>query len=150
MTTLTTTPRTDGYFMPAEWAPHSQTWMVWPQRPDNWRDNGAPAQAAFTAVAKAIARFGPVTVCARAGQYLTARAALDDPRIRVVEISTDDAWVRDTGPTFVVDNNGGLRGVDWTFNAWGGEDGGLYADWQRDDEVARKILEIEYCDRYRT
>ena len=58
--------------------------------------------------------------------------------------------MRDTGPTFVIDDNGGLRGVDWTFNAWGGEDGGLYADWQRDDEVARKILEIEYCDRYRT
>ncbi|RRU76676.1 agmatine deiminase [Stutzerimonas xanthomarina] len=150
MTTLTTTPRTDGYFMPAEWAPHSQTWMVWPQRPDNWRDNGAPAQAAFTAVAKAIARFEPVTVCASAEQYLAARAALDDPRIRVVELSTDDAWVRDTGPTFVIDDQGGLRGVDWTFNAWGGEDGGLYADWQRDDEVARKILELEYCDRYRT
>ena len=65
-------------------------------------------------------------------------------------MSSDDAWVRDTGPTFVIDDNGGLRGVDWTFNAWGGEDGGLYADWQRDDEVARKILEIEYCDRYRT
>ncbi|MEX2322107.1 MAG: agmatine deiminase family protein, partial [Saccharospirillum sp.] len=23
--------------MPAEWAPHSQTWMLWPERPDNWR-----------------------------------------------------------------------------------------------------------------
>ncbi|MDL0438466.1 agmatine deiminase [Stutzerimonas frequens] len=150
MTTLSSTPRRDGYYMPAEWAPHSQTWMVWPQRPDNWRDNAGPAQAAFTAVAKAIARFEPVTVCASAEQYLAARAALDDPRIRVVEISSDDAWVRDTGPTFVIDDNGRLRGVDWTFNAWGGEDGGLYADWQRDDEVARKILEIEYCDRYRT
>jgi len=150
MTTLTSTPRTDGYFMPAEWAPHSQTWMVWPQRPDNWREQGAPAQTAFTAVAKAIARFEPVTVCASAGQYLNARATLDDPRIRVVEISTDDAWVRDTGPTFVIDSKGGLRGVDWTFNAWGGLDGGLYTDWQRDDEVAQKILEIERCARYRT
>ena len=55
MTTLTSTPRQDGYYMPAEWAPHSQTWMVWPQRPDNWRDNAAPAQAAFAAVAQ---RFG--------------------------------------------------------------------------------------------
>ncbi len=150
MTTLTTTPLADGFFMPAEWAAHSQIWMVWPQRPDNWRDNAAPAQAAFSAVARAIARFEPVTVCASAEQYLTARAALDDPRIRVVEISTDDAWVRDTGPTFVIDGKGGLRGVDWTFNAWGGLDGGLYADWQQDDQVAQKILEIERCQRYRT
>ncbi|MHB0807009.1 agmatine deiminase [Stutzerimonas nitrititolerans] len=150
MITLNTTPRPDGYFMPAEWAPHSQTWMVWPQRPDNWRQQAAPAQAAFAAVAKAIARFEPVTVCATAEQYHAARAALDDSRIRVVEMSTDDAWVRDTGPTFVIDGQGGLRGVDWTFNAWGGLDGGLYADWQRDDEVACKILEIERCERYRT
>lgn len=150
MTTLRSTPRQDGFHMPAEWAPHSQTWMVWPERPDNWRDNAGPAQAAFTAVAKAIARFEPVTVCASAEQYRTAREQLDDPRIRVVELSSDDAWVRDTGPTFVIDGKGALRGVDWTFNAWGGEDGGLYADWQRDDEVAQKILEIERCDRYRT
>ena len=150
MTTLDSTPRADGFAMPAEWAPHRQTWMAWPERPDNWRLGGKPAQAAFTAVAKAIARFEPVTVCVSAGQYENARARLDDPAIRVVEMSTDDAWVRDTGPTFVTDGQGGVRGVDWTFNAWGGFDGGLYAPWQRDDQVARKILEIEGCPRYRT
>ena len=67
-------------------------------------DRGQPAQAAFTAVAKAIARFEPVTVCVSAGQYENARARLDEPNIRVVEISNDDAWVRDTGPTFVVND----------------------------------------------
>ncbi len=150
MTTLTSTPRADGFFMPAEWAPHSQTWMVWPQRPDNWRLGGKPAQAAFTAVAKAIARFEPVTVCVNADQYENARARLDADNIRVVEISTDDAWVRDTGPTFVRNASGEIRGVDWTFNAWGGFDGGLYSPWTRDDQVASKILEIERRDRYRT
>lgn len=150
MTTLSSTPRADGFRMPAEWEPHSQTWMIWPERPDNWRLGGKPAQAAFTAVAKAIARFEPVTVCVSAGQYENARARLDDPRIRVVEISSDDAWVRDTGPTFVIDDQGSVRGVDWTFNAWGGLDGGLYASWVRDDQVASKILEVERCDRYRT
>nr|MBO2510287.1 agmatine deiminase [Gammaproteobacteria bacterium] len=150
MTTLSSTPRADGFRMPAEWEPHSQTWMIWPERPDNWRLGGKPAQAAFTAVAKAIARFEPVTVCVSAGQYENARARLDDPRIRVVEISSDDAWVRDTGPTFVIDDQGCVRGVDWTFNAWGGLDGGLYASWVRDDQVASKILEVERCDRYRT
>ncbi|MGH8355394.1 MAG: agmatine deiminase, partial [Pseudomonas sp.] len=150
MKTLNSTPRADGFRMPAEWEAHSQTWMVWPERPDNWRLGGKPAQAAFTSVAKAIARFEPVTVCVSAGQYENARARLDDGNIRVVEISTDDAWVRDTGPTFVLDAKGEVRGVDWTFNAWGGFDGGLYAPWQRDDQVASKILEIERCRRYRT
>jgi len=150
MTTLTSTPRADGFQMPAEWAPHSQTWMVWPERPDNWRLGGKPAQAAFTAVAKAIADFEPVTVCVSAGQYDNARARLDHSNIRLVEITTDDAWVRDTGPTFVTNASGEVRGVDWTFNAWGGFDGGLYWPWQRDDQVAHKILEIEGCARYRT
>ncbi|SFU11192.1 agmatine deiminase [Pseudomonas marincola] len=150
MTTLTSTPRADGFHMPAEWAPHSQTWMVWPQRPDNWRLGGKPAQLAFSAVAKAIAEFEPVTVCVSAEQYENARARLDHSNIRLVEISTDDAWVRDTGPTFVTNNQGEVRGVDWTFNAWGGFDGGLYSPWNRDDQVASKILEIERSKRYRT
>ena len=67
-----------------------------------------------------------------------------------MEISSDDAWVRDTGPTFVIDDKGDVRGVDWGFNAWGGFEGGLYFPWQRDDQVARKILEIERRARYRT
>ncbi len=150
MPTLTNTPRADGFRMPAEWEPHSQTWMAWPERPDNWRLGGKPAQAAFTTVAKAIAQFEPVTVCVSAGQYENARARLDDSNIRLVEITTDDAWVRDTGPTFVTNASGEVRGVDWTFNAWGGFDGGLYWPWQRDDQVASKILEIERRDRYRT
>jgi len=150
MTTSNSTPRADGFFMPAEWAAHSQTWMVWPERSDNWRLGGKPAQAAFSAVAKAIARFEPVTVCVNAGQYANARARLDHGNIRVLEISSDDAWVRDTGPTFVSNAQGEVRGVDWAFNAWGGFDGGLYAPWNRDDQVACKILEIERCQRYRT
>ncbi len=70
--------------------------------------------------------------------------------MRVVEISSNDAWMRDCGPTFVIDAKGRRRGVDWTFNAWGGIAGGLYFPWDRDDEVARKVLEIEGADRYRT
>jgi agmatine deiminase len=150
MTTLHSTPRADGFYMPAEWAPQTQTWMIWPQRPDNWRLGGKPAQAAHVAVAKAIARFEPVTVAVSAEQYENARARLDVPNIRVVEMSSDDAWVRDTGPTFVINNSGEVRGVNWDFNAWGGFDGGLYAPWNRDAQVGGKILEIERAPRYRT
>jgi agmatine deiminase len=148
MTTLHSTPRADGFHMPAEWAPQTQVWMIWPERPDNWRLGGKPVQAAHVALAKAIARFEPVTVGVSAGQYDNARARLDLPNIRLVELSNDDAWVRDTGPTFVIDAIGEVRGVNWGFNAWGGFDGGLYAPWNRDEQVGRKILEIERCARY--
>lgn len=150
MYTLHSTPRADGFYMHAEWAPHSQTWMLWPERPDNWRLAGKPAQSAFAEVARAIAGFEPVTVGVSAAQYANASAQLDHPAIRVVEISSNDAWVRDTGPTFVINGQGGLRGVDWMFNAWGGLDGGLYSPWDLDDQVADKVLSMERCPRYRT
>jgi agmatine deiminase len=122
--------------------------MLWPERCDNWRDGAKPAQAAFAAVATAISMGEPVTVGVSAQQFQNARARLA-PQIRVVEMSANDAWVRDSGPTMVVNANGRRRAVDWIFNAWGGHDGGLYFPWDRDDEVARKVAEIEGVDRYR-
>lgn len=134
--------------MPAEFEPHSGCWMLWPERPDNWRDGAQPAQRAFAAVAAAIAQFEPVTVGASQGQYEFARAALP-AGVRVVEVSSNDAWMRDVGPTGVVNAAGEVRGVDWRFNAWGGMRGGLYFPWDQDDLVARKVLEVERLDRYR-
>lgn len=134
--------------MPGEFEPHSGTWMLWPERTDNWRMGAKPAQAAFSSVATAIAMSEPVTVGASATQFVHARSMLPDP-IRVVEMSSNDAWMRDVGPTFVVDKRGDKRAVDWTFNAWGGLNGGLYFPWDQDDLVARKVAEIEGTNRYR-
>ncbi|MBV6418314.1 MAG: Agmatine deiminase [Steroidobacteraceae bacterium] len=146
--TLSTTPAADGFWMPAEFAPHAGCWMLWPERPDNWREGARPAQDAFIAVATAIARFEPVTIGVGGGQFEFARARVP-AHIRLVELSSNDAWMRDVGPTFVVDDRGQRRGIDWRFNAWGGLDGGLYFPWDQDDLVARKVLEIESADRYR-
>jgi agmatine deiminase len=146
--TLKGTPARDGFRMPAESEPHAGSWMLWPERPDNWRRKAEPAQAAFTAVAQAISRFEPVTMGVSASQFDTARVQLP-PRIRLVELSHDDAWMRDVGPTGLVNAAGELRGIDWPFNAWGGFNGGLYAPWDLDDHVARKVLEIEGGARYR-
>ncbi|MDP4529367.1 agmatine deiminase [Alkalimonas delamerensis] len=153
--TLSTTPRQDGFYMPAEWQPHRQTWMVWPERTDNWRLGAKPAQAAFTQVIQAIARFEPVTVGVSANQYGNALVQLHSSpelaeRIRVIELSSNDAWCRDTGPSFVVNGKGEVRGIDWTFNAWGGLNGGLYFPWHLDDQVASKVLSVEQQLRYRT
>jgi agmatine deiminase len=146
--TLDSTPAADGYRMPGEFEAHSGCWMAWPERPDNWRLGAKPAQRAYAAVAEAINVSEPVTMAVSDEQYEHCRAALS-PSIRVVELSTDDAWIRDTGPTFLLDGHGGRRGVDWHFNAWGGLRGGLYFPWDRDERVARKVLEIEGAERYR-
>ena len=131
--------------MPAEFEPHAGCWMLWPERPDNWRAHALPAQRAFAAVAAAISRFEAVTVGVSARQYRSARALLH-PRVRLLELSSDDAWMRDVGPTFVINRAGQVRGVDWKFNAWGG----LYRPFALDDAVAGKVLEIERLGRYRT
>jgi len=141
--TLSTTPLHDGYWMPAEFEPHAGCWMLWPQRPDNWRRHAQPAQRAFVATAAAIARCEPVTVGASAAQFAAARRQLP-AAVRVVELSSNDAWMRDVGPSFVVDVAGGVRGVHWRFNAWGG----LYRDVGQDRLVAQKVLEIAGSDRY--
>jgi agmatine deiminase len=146
--TLDTHPRRDGYRMPGEFEPHAGCWMLWPERPDNWRLGAKPAQQAFTTLASAIAASEPVTVGVSAQQFANARRLLP-AAVRVVELSSNDAWMRDVGPTFVVNDRGGVRGVDWQFNAWGGLDGGLYFPWDKDDAVAQKVLEIEGCERYR-
>jgi agmatine deiminase len=135
--------------MPAEFEPHSGCYLIWPERADTWRLAGKPAQVALTAVASAIASSEPTTVLASSGQWQRARAALP-PAVRVVEVTTDDAWARDTGPTFVVDSSRSeRRGVDWVFNAWGGTLGGLYSPWDNDDLVAAKVCELERAVRYR-
>ena len=145
--TLDSTPKRDNFRMPGEFETHAGTWMLWPERPDNWRHGAKPAQRAFVEVATAVARFEPVTMGVSRDQYRNARSMLP-PQIRVVEMSHDDAWMRDCGPTFVVNGSGSVRGVDWGFNAWGGLEGGLYFPWDQDALVGRKVLEIEGVDRY--
>jgi len=144
---LDSTPRQDGFRMPGEFQPHAGCWMLWPERPDNWRLGAKPAQRAFAEVASAIAQFEPVTMGVSAAQYLNARSLLP-PHVRVVEMSYNDSWMRDCGPTFVTSGRE-IRAVDWEFNAWGGLKGGLYFPWDQDDLVASKVAEIERVDVYR-
>ncbi len=148
MKRLETTPLADGFRMPGEFEEHRGSYMIWPERTDNWRLGAKPAQRVFAEVAATIAEFEPMTVLASAAQYANARQMLPD-EVRVVEISNNDAWVRDCGPTFVT-NGREIRGVDWEFNAWGGLVDGLYFPWHLDDAVAGKICELERTDRYRT
>jgi len=145
---LSSAPLRDGFWMPGEFERHAGCWMLWPERPDNWRDGALPAQRAFALVAAAISDCEPLTIGVSARGEQWARQALL-PRVRLAVIPSDDAWMRDVGPTFVVDERGARRGVDWRFNAWGGAAGGVYQHWRRDDLVARRVLELERCPRYR-
>lgn len=147
MKTLTSIPREDGFHMPAEFEPHERCWMIWPQRRDTFRYGAKLAQPQFLAFARAISQFEPVTICVNDDQYDVALRAAGD-FAQVVEVSNDDFWIRDSGPTFVT-NGSEIRGVDWCFNAWGGLVDGLYFPWDKDDRLASKVCSLAGVDRYR-
>lgn len=132
------TPREAGFFMPSEWARHACCWMAWPCRPENW-DDIEKARATYASVARVVADFEPVTMTANAQDAGAARSALAGvPEADVVVVPSDDSWARDTAPTFVVDGRGGLAGVDWRFNAYGG----IYEEYGRTRNMTRRILDL--------
>lgn len=148
VTTWRGAPAADGYRMPGEFEKHAGTWMLWPTRTDTWRLGAKPAQEAYRRVALAIASFEPVTIGVNGIGYEHVRRVMPGA-VRVVELSSNDAWMRDIGPTFVKnDATGEVRGIDWGFNAWGGLNGGLYFPWDLDRLAKQKVLEIEGKDRY--
>jgi agmatine deiminase len=147
--TLQSTPLQDGFRMPGEFEPKAGCWLGWPERSDVWRNGGKNAQKVWVTICEAIAKSERVTVCVSATQYANARNMLP-PEVRVIEMSTNDSWFRDTGCAFLVNDKGDVRGTDWTFNAYGGLNGGLYFPWDKDDLIAQKMLEIEGLDRYRS
>jgi agmatine deiminase len=123
--------------------------MIFPERPDTWGIDPRPAQRVFADVATAIARFEPVTLCVSPRALKPARSMLPDD-VRIVEMENNDAWMRDCGPSFVIDDRGGVAGVDWEFNAWGGLEEGLYHPWDDDNRVAGQVLDLVGARRYKT
>ena len=113
-------PRDDALYVPSRTVEHARTFISWPCREELWGGMLAEAEAEYTAVVEAIARFEPVTVIAPPGT--TPRLPADTPYpVEVREIPIDDSWVRDNGPIFVVDGAGGVAAVQFEFNAWGGK-----------------------------
>ena len=147
MKILHTTPAQDGFYMPAEFAPHEGCLMIWPERADSWQYGAYAARKAFLRVIETISESESMTVLCSEGQYDNARAQLPD-RVRLVVMETDDAWARDVGPTFVINGRGERRGIDWGFNAWGGDVDGLYPSWEKDNRVARKFCDLVSNDVY--
>ena len=125
--------------MPAETAPHERTWMAFPREGATLGASAAEREAgyaAWTAVAHAVARFEPVTMVVDPSEHERARRMLSRD-IELVTAPLDEFWMRDCGPTFVLD--GDRRGaVDWIFNGWGAP---AWAEWQLSAGIARVVAE---------
>lgn len=138
-------PAEDGFHMPAEWAPHTRCWMEWPCRAETWGDRIEAAREAYAEVARAIAQFEPVTMITKPKNVAEVSILLGSAtRINTLSLPHDDSWMRDNGPTFVVDGRGQVAGVDWKWNAWGNK----YPDHDRDATVAEAVLQHLGMRRY--
>ena len=138
-----TTPKKDDFRMPAEFEPHYGTIMIFPERSGSWPYGAEPALPSFRAIWKAIVQDEKLYLITSERTRQKAELLCKDlENIEILEIPQDDAWARDTAPTFVVNqDNSEVRGIDWQFNAWGGTYDGLYADWRKDNALAKAFCE---------
>ena len=144
-----TTPKQDNFYMPAEFELHDASIMIFPERSGSWNYNAKPALKSFLEIFKAITQSELLYLIASKQKYTEAENFIKKNQlqnIKLLEIAQNDAWARDTAPTFVRNNlTGEVRGIDWQFNAWGGTYDGLYANWQEDNALAKKFCsEINY------
>lgn len=131
-------PKDFNYKMPAEWTAHERTFISWPVKdsmchPDNYKD----VCAGYAEYIQAIAEFEPVSVIVNPYELDNVKKLFSESNIELLPIEHSDAWLRDNGPTFLIDDDGNRAGVNWKFNAWGEK----YAPWDLDDKVAPQILE---------
>ncbi|WP_449279700.1 agmatine deiminase family protein [Leucobacter sp. GX0328] len=131
-----------GWRMPHEGDAHERTWMAFP-RAGTTLGEGAEYQEtayrAWTDTALAIAEFEPVTMVVDPTETERAKRMLGSD-VEIVESPLDEFWMRDFGPTFVLDDErpGVLGAVDWIFNGWGAP---AWAEWQVSAGIARIIAE---------
>jgi agmatine deiminase len=139
-------PAALGFRMPAEWEPHAATWLAWPHKEASWPGNFDPIPGTWLEIVRALVPHE--RVCILVNDEAMAASVRERLRaggvplgcVSLHRIPTDDAWVRDHGPTFLVRTTGGqheLAAVDWVYNAWGGK----YPPWEQDDAVPQRIAE---------
>ncbi|MCP4114608.1 MAG: agmatine deiminase family protein [Desulfobacteraceae bacterium] len=135
-------PGCNKWFMPDEGEPHKRTWMAFIASYNIWEERQVPeVQRNLADIAKTIAKYEPVSMLVRKKDYdIAVRliGGVDEHRypIELIEFNMNDLWVRDTGPTFVINEKGQKSAVNFNFNGWG-EDQDHELDAQVADFVAK-------------
>lgn len=134
--------------MPAEWEPHEGTWISWPHEKTDWPGKFAPIPYLYGKIVARLSRHERVHILCcteeelRMAFRLSRREGGHMGNVDVHIFPTDRSWLRDTGPIFTTDGEGGLTATDWLFNGWA-----KYPNWQRDDEVPGFVTERIGCNR---
>jgi agmatine deiminase len=146
--TRTTTPRSLGLHMPAEWEPHAATWIAWPHNPEDWPGKFQPIPWVYCDIVRYLARVEDVHILVndaaaekRARNFLH-RCGANLTRIYFYLWPTDRVWLRDSGPIFLTGRSGDtavlpLAVTDWRFNAWA-----KYENSHNDDEIPERVAKL--------
>ncbi|MFJ5282267.1 agmatine/peptidylarginine deiminase [Pseudomonas sp. NPDC088429] len=107
------------WFMPDEGDKHERAYIAFGAQDAIWEDFTEDVQEALGRIARAIAKYEPVTVFCRQNERSIAEEFCGTSNITYVTTALDDIWMRDIGANFVIDDEGGLGAVDFNFNGWG-------------------------------
>ena len=142
-TQMNETPASLGYRMPAEWETHSSTWLTWPHNPETWPGQDMQkVEEEFLAIIRHLASDESVHILVNdAEMEKTAETLLEKNGVHMGNISlhdipTNDSWIRDYGPNFIVRDNGKVAANDWDFDSWGRK-----YKWELDDLAGTVIAE---------
>lgn len=143
------TPASLGYRMPAEWEPQTAVWLQWPGRHPVECERGnlsyqMQMEKTWLLMTREIHEVARVNILAQGeAQAEHVRRSLeyfgfDLGRIDIHPTRIADVWHRDSGPIFVIDDDGGIAITDWNFNGWGS-----YPEWgEIEGHVPHTIGEI--------
>lgn len=125
------------WYMPDESAPHTRTWMSFIASYEIWAERQVPeVQRNLASIGRTIAKYEPISLLVRPKDYRLAvklLGGLDAHKhpIELIEFNMNDLWMRDTGPSFVIDGDGNKAAVNFNFNGWGEDQ-----DYEHDAKVA--------------
>ncbi len=109
------------FAVPIDSVAHTRTWMAWPDSTTIWGRQLAGVQANIALIARTVAKYEPVIVCANAASVSKAKSACGSSVTVIGTIPVDDCWMRDSGPVFRTNGAGGLDAVGLNFNGWGNQ-----------------------------
>lgn len=124
------------WVMPDEGEPHQRTWMAFGIKEKIWGSKlFHEVQRNLVTIALTIAQYEPVSMLVRQSDLALA-AQLMGSKVELIVCPLDDIWMRDSGPVFVVSEDGDKAGVDFNFNGWGDKQ-----DFDHDAEVASFVTQ---------
>ncbi len=138
------TPLELGYRMPAEWEEHESTWLSWPKNPLTFPKPMLPTvESVYCEIVRALSQGENVKILVedeRMGERVSRKLEGEGTLMKNVlflKIKSADVWIRDYGPTFLLNKSGEKAAIKWTFNAWGGKYDDLLYDNEAGEEVAK-------------